>query len=78
MHHHGGKWNGKELSEKFCTCLFEPSSEVTSSSILVEPTLRVVGDPGFSPSTVITFFGSGAVGVTVNVLVLHGSEPENK
>ena len=46
--------------------------------MLVLPTLRVVGDPGFSPSTVTTFLGSGAVGVTVRVLVLHGSEPENK
>ena len=45
--------------------------------MFVEPTLSVVGDPGFSPSTVIAFLGSGAVGVTVSELVLHGSEPEN-
>ena len=42
------------------------------------PTFNVVGEPGFSPFTTTAFLGSGAAGVTVKVLTLHGNEPENR
>ena len=55
--------------------MFEPSSDVTSTSMVVLPTFKAVGKPGFSPFTVIAFLTSGAVGTTFNMLILQPSRP---
>ena len=57
------------------TCLFDPSTEVTSMLTSVCPILRLTSDPGSDPHTLTPVFLSGTIGVTVIVVVELGTAP---